>query len=189
MADVDTFMAAIRQQESGGNYTAQNADSGDSGAYQFSVGTFDQALTLAGLGNSVYYGKAAKDAPASVQDAAARALMTQYYSQFGQSWTNVAEAWYGGPGAVGHPDEGGGPGYPTVGQYAAQVMAIYNGLGGTTAATIPNGIPTLSAPMTSQFAGDVGFHYANVIEPIWAQLSAYTDYTLSNLVTPPKTLV
>jgi hypothetical protein len=189
VAAVDTFMAAIRQQESGDNYTATNASSGDSGAYQFSVGTFDEALTLAGLGNSTYYGKPAKDAPPSVQDAAAKALMTQYYNQFGQSWFNVAEAWYGGPGAVGNPNEGGGPGYPTVGQYATQVMAIYNGLGGTTAATIPTGIPTLSAPMTNQFAADVGFHYSNVIEPIWALMSSYTDYTLSNLVTPPKTLI
>src|SRR5579859_1046555 len=36
-----------------------------------------------------------------------------------------------GVGAVGHPNEGGGPGYPTVGQYASQVMAIYAQLGGT----------------------------------------------------------
>jgi Transglycosylase-like domain len=189
VAEVDTFMAAIRQQESGGNYTAVNASSGDSGAYQFSVGTFDQALTLAGLGNSAYYGKLAADAPASVQDAAAKALMTQYYNQFGHSWFNVAEAWYGGPGAVGNPTEGGGPGYPDVGTYANQVMAIYNGLGGTTGVSVPTGIPVLPLPMTPQFAADIGFHYLNVIEPEWAVSSSYRDYTLSNLVTPPTALV
>jgi hypothetical protein len=189
MAAVDTFMAAIRQQESGGDYTAVNSSSGDSGAYQFSVGTFDEALTLAGLGNSAYFGRAAELAPPSVQDAAAKALMTQYYSQLGQSWFNVAEAWYGGPGAVGNPNEGGGPGEPTVGQYATQVMAIYNGLGGTSPVTVPTGIPTLPAPMTPQFAADIGFHYTNVIMPIWAIWSSYTNYTLSNLVTPPVSLI
>lgn len=189
MAEIDTFLAAIRQQESGGNYKAVNAGSGASGAYQFTLGTWDQALSLAGLGNSAYYGKAANLAPASVQDAAARALMSQYYNQFGHSWFNVAEAWYGGPGAVGHPDIGGGPGYPTVGEYATQVMAIYNGLGGTTGVTIPRGIPVLPLPMTAQFSADVGFHYLHVIEPIWAIWSSYTDYTLSNLVTPPSKLV
>lgn len=188
MADIDTFMAAIRQQESGGNYKAVNASSGDSGAYQFSIGTFDQALTLAGLGNSTYYGKAAYLAPASVQDAAAKALMTQYYNQFGQSWYNVAEAWYGGPGAVGNPNEGGGPGYPTVGEYATEVMAIYSGAGGTAAATVPSGIPTLVAPMTTAFAADIGSHYLTVIEPLWALWSSYTDYTLTNLVTPVSAL-
>lgn len=189
MAAIDTFMAAIRQQESGGNYGAVNASSGAGGAYQFTIGTWQQALTLAGLANTVYYHGAANFAPASVQDAAARALMTQYYNQFGHSWSNVAEAWYGGPGAVGHPNIGGGPGYPNVGQYAAQVMAIYTGLGGTSAVSVPKGIPTLTAPMSEQFAADVGFHYAHIIEPIWAIWSSYTNYTLSNLVTPPGKLV
>jgi len=54
--------------------------------------------------------------------------MSQYYYQFGQSWFNVAEAWYGGPGAVGNPTIGGGPGYPDVGQYATEVIGIYNQL-------------------------------------------------------------
>lgn len=189
MAAIDTFMAAIRQQESGGNYQAVNASSGDSGAYQFSLRTWQQALSLAGLANTVYYREAAYLAPASVQDAAARALMLQYYAQFGNNWSNVAEAWYGGPGAVGHPDIGGGPGYPTVGQYAAQVMAIYNGLGGTTAVAIPTGIPTLVAPMTAQFASDVGYHYTQVIGPLWSGFNTYAGYMNSVLVSVPGSLV
>lgn len=189
MAAIDTFMAAIRQQESGGDYTAVNADSGDSGAYQFSFSTWQEALGLAGLANTVYDHEAAYLAPASVQDAAAKALMTLYYQQFGNSWYNVAEAWYGGPEAVGNPNLGGGPGYPTVGQYADQVMSIYAGLGGTNTVSVPTGTPLPPAPLTDQFAADVGFHYASILDPIWAVWSSYTNYTLSNLVTPPSKLV
>lgn len=189
MAAIDTFMQAIRIQESGNNYTIVNPGSGASGAYQFTQGTWVSALTLAGLGGSVYAREQAYQAPASVQDAAARALMSSYYNQFGQSWFNVAEAWYGGPGAVGHPDISGGPGYPTVGEYATDVIAIYNSLGGTTVTTPVSGIPTLTAPFTTAFMSDVGQHYAQQIEPIWATWSTYAGVTLTNLVTPPTKLV
>ena len=189
MAGLAQFMAAIRQQESGGNYGAFNAGSGASGAYQFTFSTWQYALGLAGMANSVYYREAAGLAPPSVQDAAAAALMSLYYNQFGQSWFNVAEAWYGGPGAVGNPNIGGGPGYPTVGQYATSVISIMNNLGGGGVATIPSGIPTLTAPMSSDFANDVGVTYTQVIEPLWADWAFYTQYALSNLVTPPGSLV
>ncbi len=130
MADnMDIFMHAVRIQESGDDYTAINA-SAHFGAYQFDISTWVYALKLAGLQYLVFAGTIPTLAPPSVQDAAARALMSKYYGEFGNSFYNVAEAWYGGPGAVGHPNEGGGPGYPTVGQYASQVIAIYNRLGG-----------------------------------------------------------
>lgn len=189
MAPVDTFMAAIRQQESGGNYAAVNAGSGAAGAYQFTMGTWQQALTMAGLANTVYFREAANLAPASVQDAAAKALMSQYYNQFGQSWFNVAEAWYGGPGAVGKPNIGGGPGFPTVGQYATDVIAIYNSLGGSVSVTVPTGLPALSYPFTDQFAGDVGSHYTNIVQPAWAAWLRAADLTQSVLVTAPGSLV
>lgn len=131
MSDMDTFMHAERIQESGDNYHARNASSGASGAYQFTWGTWLYALGLAGLRRPPYNYESANNAPPSVQDAAARALMSLYYNEFGHSFYNVAEAWYGGPGAVGHPTEGGGPGYPNVGQYASDVMAIYKRLGGS----------------------------------------------------------
>jgi len=188
VAPLDTFLAAIRTQESGGDYSAYNAGSGASGAYQFTAGTWIQALGMAGLGNSVYAREQAYQAPASVQDAAAAALMSAYYTQFGQSWYNVAEAWYGGPGAVGHPDESGGPGYPTVGEYASDVIAIYNSLGGTNVATVPTGIPTLSAPISTAFETDVGDYYSNTIEPLWSQWSFYAGYTLTNIVSVPVKL-
>lgn len=123
-------MHAERIQESGDDYTTIGP-SGHFGAYQFDVPTWIDALHLAGLQYLIFAGTLPNLAPPSVQDAAARALMSQYYGQFGNSFYNVAEAWYGGPGAVGHPNIGGGPGYPTVGEYAGQVMAKYAALGGT----------------------------------------------------------
>lgn len=131
MADnLDIFMHAIRIQESGDDYTAFNS-SGHFGAYQFSIPTWVEALALAGLQYAIWDVTLPSAAPPSVQDAAARALMSRYFGQFGGSFFNVAEAWYGGPGAVGHPNEGGGPGFPTVGQYASSVMALYAQLGGS----------------------------------------------------------
>lgn len=131
MAQIDTFMHAIRIQESGDNYHGRdNPGTGASGAYQFTWGTWLEALGMAGLRYYPYNYERAGRAPNWVQDRAAHALMSHYYYQFGHSWYNVAEAWYGGPGAVGHPSWGGGPGYPNVGQYAADVMAIYRRLGG-----------------------------------------------------------
>ena len=165
--NLDVFMHAIRIQESGDDYTAVNA-SGHFGAYQFGIGTWIEALADAGLQYTVFSGTLPNLAPPSVQDAAARALMSRYLGQFGGSLYNVAEAWYGGPGAVGHPNEGGGPGYPTVGEYASQVMAIYARLGGqggstgTTggtppvvdAATIAGLDLALSAEMMARGLGD-----------------------------------
>lgn len=144
MADIDCFMAAIRQQESGGNYGSYNRGSGAAGAYQFEPGTWRSAVSGAGLGQ--YANTSANNTPPWVQDAAAHWLMAGYFAQFG-SWYNVAEAWYGGPGAVGHPSWGGGPGYPNVGQYASSVIAIMNRLcGGGQSPPGPVQPPTTSAP-------------------------------------------
>jgi hypothetical protein len=119
------FLWALRQQESGGNYQAFNSGSRAAGAYQFLWSTWRYAENLANLQSSPYYNYPIIETPSWFQDDAAGALVTRYYWEFAQSYYNVAEAWYGGPGAVGHPDWGGGPGYPNVGQYANQVMARY----------------------------------------------------------------
>jgi len=146
MADIDIFMHAIRIQESGDNYAAYNSGSGAGGAYQFIPSTWRYALQQAGLGGQISHYPQAVFAPSWLQDAAAKSLMTRYYNEFSHSYYNVAEAWYGGPGAVGHPGIGGGTGYPSVGGYASYVMAIYGRLGGGVGGTGNGGG---SAPITS----------------------------------------
>lgn len=185
---VTVFAAAIRQQESGGDYGIIG-QGGHYGAYQFDQGTWITALNDAGLGGTVYANETPNLAPASVQDAAAEALMSRYYTQFGNSWFNVAEAWYGGPGAVGNPNLGGGPGFPTVGQYANEVMAIYNSLAGGSSSPPITGVPVTTLPMTAQFSSDVAFHYTGIIGPLWDQMNKYANALLTPLVSPPKSLV
>src|SRR5882762_4186277 len=145
MADnLDIFMHAERIQESGDDYTAANS-SGHFGAYQFDISTWVYALSLAGVQYVLFAGVIPSLAPPGIQDAAARALMSKYFGEFGNNFHNVAEAWYGGPGAVGHPTWGGGVGFPTVGEYADQVIAIYNCLGGA------GGGSTTPAPPSSPY--------------------------------------
>lgn len=171
MAEIDCFIASIRIQESGGNYGAYNAGSGAAGAYQFEPGTWRFALGLAGLNN--WAGTPANRAPAWVQDAAAKALMGSYFHQFG-SWFNVAEAWYGGPGAVGHPDWGGGPGYPNVGQYAAEVINRMNQI------CAGGGIPPVGTGPPAE--GPVQFHLDEVTRA-WAYAQSLCAPTLGDAVT------
>lgn len=169
MAEIDCFMAAIRQQESGGNYRAYNRGSGASGAYQFMPGTWRGALVMAGLGGTGWMHASARDAPPGIQDAAAHALMSNYFGRF-HSWYSVAEAWYGGPGAVGHPNRGGGANYPNVGQYASRVISIMNSICGGAApiggpvnhGTGPGGVVVAdytlgSAPIPSDVQGAYSF--------------------------------
>ncbi len=165
VADIDCFMWAIRQQESGGNYGAYNPGSGAAGAYQFEPGTWQSALWNAGLGGWINQYPTAHNAPPWLQDAAARSLMGNYFNAF-RSWFSVAEAWYGGPGAVGHPEWGGGPGYPTVGQYASQVMALYAQCGGTAP-------PSVAPPFRLDLNGAPEWRYMN---EVWGLVSwIYSD--------------
>jgi hypothetical protein len=168
-SQLQVFMHAERIQESGDNYRAYNVGSGAGGAYQFEPPTWRGALRGAGLGSSPYMNMGAQDAPPAIQDAAAAWLMGGYYQAFGHSWYNVAEAWYGGPGAVGHPGRGGGPGYPNVGQYASQVMAIYDTLllfgeigGGPPAPPDPSGGAWTSAERVWQWMDYVYGHSLSI---------------------------
>jgi hypothetical protein len=110
-SDLDTFLNALKLQESGGNYLARNA-SGASGAYQFMPGTW---------ANYKGYATAA-DAPPAVQDERARQLAQQYYSQFG-NWGDVAKAWYAGPGFASKNLTAKQGDYPSINDYAAQVLS------------------------------------------------------------------
>jgi resuscitation-promoting factor RpfA len=73
MATLTSVLAQIRQNESGGSYTAQNPTSSASGAYQFIDGTWGSLTARSGIGTQYV---TAKSAPPQVQDAvAAYALM------------------------------------------------------------------------------------------------------------------
>src|SRR5438874_8634667 len=110
------MMAAIRSQVSGGNDNSYYSGSSPACAYQFTPGTWRSTLNAAGLGGYLGSYPTAHYAPAWLQDAAAQWLMWSYYTRW-HNWEFVARAWYGGPGAVNHPEWGGGPGYPNVGGY------------------------------------------------------------------------
>lgn len=100
---LDSFLAAIKSQESNGNYQATNASSGASGAYQFMQGTWTSEAKAAGYPQ--YADGPASAAPANVQDAVAAHMANGYFQSYG-SWQSAAEAWYGGPGAVGTNESG-----------------------------------------------------------------------------------
>jgi hypothetical protein len=120
--DLGTFLAAIRQQESGGRYTVGPNAANASGAYQFIPGTWHTALTQAGMENLYLQYPQAYLAPQEVQDRAAAAYATSLYNGPAmQSWYKAAEAWYGGPGAIGHESWGSQYGGPSVGAYARSV--------------------------------------------------------------------
>jgi hypothetical protein len=109
--DLSSFLAALKAQESGGDYTARNP-SGASGAYQAMPGTWNN------------YGgyREAYLAPPAVQDAWARQLASQYYSQFG-NWSDVAKAWYAGPGFAKTSQTAAQGSYPSIQSYANQVVS------------------------------------------------------------------
>lgn len=143
-AQLSAFLAAERQNESGGNYKAYNAAGGASGAYQFIQSTWSSWATKAGYGQ--YAGAPASAAPPQVQDAAAAAMATSYYSAFGGNWKDVAEAWYY-PAWAGQPQYQNSVPYPsagntlTIGQYGDNVvasMAKYLGGSGPALTAAPN---------------------------------------------------
>ena len=82
-ATLPSVLAAIKQCESGGNYTAVNPTSGASGAYQFLTSTWQSLSASAG------YATAAA-APPAVQDAAALEL----YNEDGTTpWASSESCW------------------------------------------------------------------------------------------------
>lgn len=124
MADISElgrFMAAIRKQESSGNYNATGPSTkygNATGAYQFIDSTWG--------GYEGY--QSAKDAPPEVQDARAAQLMTEYFEEFGR-WDLVAVAWHAGPGRARTAAKSGlgslgslSDGYMTTRNYAAKAV-------------------------------------------------------------------
>lgn len=99
---LQSFLAAIREHESGGNYTAKNPNSTASGAYQFLDSTWASEAKAAGYAQ--YANGRAADAPSQIQDAVA-AYMAQnaFNGPAGGNWLKVADIWF--LGHVASPSE------------------------------------------------------------------------------------
>lgn len=93
----DKFLRAIASQESGGNYGAVNRSSGALGKYQIMPGNVPSWARQI-LGRSVSPGQFLHNP--KLQEQIARAKLLSYYKKYGAR--GAAEAWYGGPGSIGH---------------------------------------------------------------------------------------
>lgn len=127
--NVDAFLQAIAQRESGGEEDPYNvvADSGARGKYQFMPETY------ADLGQR--YGLDANDWSPEGQDAMARAWATDLLQKYGPR--GAAQAWLGGEGNVGNDDFTDGNGV-SIGKYADDVTRM---LGATPGSISNNGSP------------------------------------------------
>jgi hypothetical protein len=117
------FLAATKQHESGGDYTARNnsGQSNAAGAYQFLGSTWK------GAGGST---ASAADASPQEQDAVASKMAMALFNEF-HSWRLVAIAWYGGPGIAQQVAAGQDPGSPQgQGGYLAYGDTIANMMSG-----------------------------------------------------------
>lgn len=115
----EAFINAIAGQESGGNYNAENGDTGAYGKYQIMPSNWPSWAEEAGIG---------ADAPRTPenQEIVARFKLGQYYDKYGAR--GAAIAWYGGEGALNYSDEalnrkqGDNGEYPSINEYADEVL-------------------------------------------------------------------
>lgn len=125
VADIDTFMAAEKQQESGGDYTVNNSI-GASGAYQMLQSTWATYAKEAGFGQ--YAGGPASAAPPDVQDAVAKHAFTSLYQQYG-NWGDVAAAWYSGQPLNPADENNAQSGGPSIKAYSDMILAKMKTMG------------------------------------------------------------
>lgn len=115
----EAFINAIAGQESGGNYNAENGDTGAYGKYQIMPSNWPAWAEEAGIG---------ADAPRTPenQEIVARFKLGQYYDKYGAR--GAAIAWYGGEGALNYSEEalnrkqGDNGEYPSINEYADEVL-------------------------------------------------------------------
>lgn len=115
----EAFINAIAGQESGGNYNAENGDTGAYGKYQIIPSNWPAWAEEAGIG---------ADAPRTPenQEIVARFKLGQYYDKYGAR--GAAIAWYGGEGALNYSEEalnrkqGDNGEYPSINEYADEVL-------------------------------------------------------------------
>lgn len=115
------LMAAIRTQESGGNYQARNADSGAAGAYQIMPANIvgSGGWDTEALGRDVNL-KAFLNHP-HMQNKIARYKLGNYLKNYGAA--GAASAWYSGdPSLWNNTDSQGN--YPTIHQYVLDILKM-----------------------------------------------------------------
>lgn len=119
------LLAAIRSQESGGNYSAVNKDSGAAGGFQIMPSNFIQrgsGWDMEALGRDISLDEFMNSPQIQMQIASYK--LGQYLKKYG-SPAAAAVAWYGGPGAVSHMyDQKTQPGgYPSLYAYWQSVLS------------------------------------------------------------------
>lgn len=163
---LDQFLAAIRQQESGGNYNVVNGI-GATGAYQVmpaNIGPWTQQA----LGRRMT--QAEFRASPAAQDAVARTILGGYFQKYGPE--GAAAMWYSGQP---NPNSSASsPGAPTVRQYVNQVMSRV-GTAGTVSNTGDLTIPVpgtdgLSIPNPFDLGGSIA---SSVAGAIWSQVQPF----------------
>jgi len=121
------FLAAIRKQESGGNYRAVNSSSGALGAYQVmpaNVASWTQRALGHALTPAQYL------ASDSAQDAVASTILGGYFNKYGAA--GAAAMWYSG-----QPDPTKTYGSPPVYQYVKDVLALIGTSGSVSTSATP----------------------------------------------------
>lgn len=115
----EAFINAIAGQESGGNYNAENGDTGAYGKYQIMPSNWPSWAEEAGIGADAHR------TPEN-QEIVARFKLGQYYDKYGAR--GAAIAWYGGEGALNYSEEalnrkqGDNGEYPSINEYADEVL-------------------------------------------------------------------
>lgn len=121
------LVQGIKSQESGGNYQAQNKDSGAAGAYQIMPGNImgmNSGWDKEALGRDINLGEFY--ASPQIQDQIASYKLKQYYDAYGAA--GAAIAWYAGPRAAqqyvnsGQVSTSSQGAYPTVSGYMRQIL-------------------------------------------------------------------
>lgn len=143
-----SFLWAIKQQESGGDYSSVNSSSGALGAYQVMPSNVSD-WTQQALGYSMTPQQYL--ANPSAQDAVANVILGGYYDQYGAS--GAAAMWYSG-----QPDPNKTYGSPSVADYVSQVIGRMSSASPVDSASPATNVPVPglgSIPIPGNLGGDL----------------------------------
>lgn len=171
-ADTDTLgqtQRAIRQAESGGDYTAKNPNSTASGAYQFLDSTWSQAAKASGVQGATQYVHAG-DAPPATQDAVASyTLRTQGVAPWMESAGQGGGGGWAGQLAKSGVDVASLPGFnaryvsPNDGHGAFGPASSPGGAGGSSVVSQAQNRANAAGALSGSPTADMG-PYAGVIQ-------------------------